>query len=136
MGFPELRLALDTGTLVLIWLVQLVIYPGFLHYRNEDLIRWHQRYTVQVTFVVLPLMAGQLLVVSVQLCKEQYWYSIVSLLLVVFSWAATFLRFVPLHDRITSGQADGATLQRLVAENWWRTGAWSLLWILTIVQYG
>ncbi|MEL7161763.1 MAG: hypothetical protein AAFN92_13465, partial [Bacteroidota bacterium] len=55
-----LRLAVDTAALVLIWLVQLVIYPAFLYYAEADFRGWHPVYTQRVTYVVLPVMLAQL----------------------------------------------------------------------------
>ena len=59
--FDALRLAFDTGMLALIWLVQLIIYPGLAMYNDVNLRIWHPIYTKRVTLVVLPLMFGQLI---------------------------------------------------------------------------
>jgi len=42
MSIPLIRLLFDFGLLVLIWLVQLVIYPSFLYYEQDNLKRWHE----------------------------------------------------------------------------------------------
>ena len=50
----------DFGLLVLIWMVQLVVYPGFKYYQRERLLEWHARYTSRISYIVGPLMLGQL----------------------------------------------------------------------------
>ena len=45
MEIEAIRSVVDFGAVVLIWLVQLVIYPSFLHYAESDLVNWHKIYT-------------------------------------------------------------------------------------------
>ena len=47
------------GLVVLIWLVQVVIYPAFAEIAPEHFTRWHAGYTRAVTWIVAPLMLGQ-----------------------------------------------------------------------------
>ena len=56
----ELHSLVDFGMCVVLWLVQLVIYPSFLRVEPSELITWHKAYTFRVSFVILPLMFGQL----------------------------------------------------------------------------
>ncbi|MEL6803956.1 MAG: hypothetical protein AAFO91_09270, partial [Bacteroidota bacterium] len=55
----QLRLVFDSAALVLIWLVQLVIYPSFLYMDKQDFLVWHPIYTRKVTWVVMPIMLGK-----------------------------------------------------------------------------
>ena len=70
MSIPLIRLLFDFGLLVLIWLVQLVIYPSFLYYEQDNLKRWHEKYTQKITYVVLPLMMGQLIITTIHLFND------------------------------------------------------------------
>ena len=54
------QLIVDFGLLVLIWIVQLIIYPSFLYYKSKNLMVWHQKYTERIAVIVLPLMLMQL----------------------------------------------------------------------------
>ena len=128
------RLLFDFGLVVLIWLVQLVIYPGFEHYSREDLIPWHQNYTIRITYVVLPLMLGQLIFSGMQLFQSANFYTIGGFVLVVSTWVLTFIIFVPLHNQISSGSFDVTTLRKLVHQNWWRTAIWSLIFLWGILR--
>ena len=134
MDSDSLRLLLDFGLVVLIWLVQLVIYPSFLYYVKDDLIGWHKKYTPRITFIVLPLMLGQLMLYGALLQEEKTFYSIGSFILVLMAWLVTFTVFVPRHKKISSGTYSKKTLMQLVHFNWSRTLIWSLLfvWNLTV----
>lgn len=135
MDITFLRLLTDTGFLVLIWAVQLVIYPSFKYYSKSDLNIWHISYTKRITFIVLPLMFAQLILACVHIYQSQDWYTISSLLIVIGLWLLTFIIFVPLHQRIDNNKFTDETCSSLVYRNWLRTLLWSLLFILTLIYY-
>ncbi len=131
------KLIVDSGLLILIWLVQLVIYPGFYFYNNENLKVWHKIYTQRVTLVVLPLMLSQLILsIWLLVMNVTSAYHIVDALLVVFTWLSTFIIFVPLHQKIDAQQSANlkAFVLKLVRYNWLRTAIWSLIFVLTLYQ--
>jgi len=133
MSLFLLRLLLDFGLVVLIWIIQLVVYPSFNYYGREQLLEWHEKYTTRITFVVMPLMLGQLVVAGIQLWISPSWYTIGSMGIIVLLWLSTFLQFVPLHGRISDGDFTEATLVELVRKNWVRTFLWTLLFLLGVV---
>lgn len=135
MSLAIIRLLFDAGLFVLIWMIQLLVYPSFTFYNQDDLKRWHDKYTYRVTFVVMPLMLGQLAVTGVQLWKDTNWYSILSGIIVFLLWWSTFLKFVPLHNRISNRDFDKETLDDLVRYNWGRTVLWSVLFLLSVGIY-
>lgn len=62
------------GLVVLIWLVQLVIYPSLAHIAVDRFRDWHRRYTERVSLVVVPLMFAQLGLVALRLvCEAAGW---------------------------------------------------------------
>lgn len=128
-----LRILLDFGMLVLIWLVQLVIYPSFRYYTPMDLHRWHKKYMSNSPIVIIPLMLGQLVITCIQLYQDQNSYTIISLALILILWAHTFYRFVPLHDAIKNTEKPNKITLKLVNLNWWRTFLWSLLFVYTFI---
>ncbi|MFK8101199.1 MAG: hypothetical protein AB8G15_01690 [Saprospiraceae bacterium] len=127
-----IRLLLDAGLLVLIWMVQLVVYPSFRFYQKENLLRWHQLYTQRISYVVLPLMLGQIVVAGLQVWEQQTWMTSLSFGIVFSLWAMTFLVFVPLHNKIANDTYDSNSLAQLVAKNWWRTVLWTLVFLLSL----
>jgi hypothetical protein len=133
MNLELLRLLFDFGLLVLIWLVQLVIYPSFLFYAKENLLRWHQKYTLGISLVVIPLMFAQLICSILQLLKVQNTFTIGSLILILLVWAITFSQFVPMHASIAAGNTDEILLNKLTKRNWFRTLLWSVIFIWTFL---
>ncbi len=135
MNVELLRILFDFGLVVLIWLVQLTIYPAFQFYQKENLLKWHQKYTFGISIVVIPLMFGQLILTTIQLFKEQNTFTVISIILIVLVWAITFSQFMPMHSKIAKGESSNALLQKLTNLNWLRTSIWSLLFIWSLVHF-
>ena len=132
MTLPLLRLLFDFGLLVLIWIIQLVVYPGFNYYRKEELLEYHHRYTVQISYIVFPLMLGQLIVTGIQLWIELSWYTLGSLVLIILLWGLTFLQFLPLHNKISRGDNNEKIVVKLARKNWFRTVLWTALFFMSL----
>ncbi|MGB5273676.1 MAG: hypothetical protein WBN39_06445 [Flavobacteriaceae bacterium] len=132
MEIDDLILPIDFGLVVLIWLVQLVIYPSFLHYQANELIIWHQTYTKRIAAVVVPLMVGQAILALFQIYREFGAMEVIRISLIIAVWVSTFSQFVPIHRKIASGIVDRPMLQRLVNRNWLRTALWSGLFVLDL----
>ena len=125
------RLLLDFGLCILIWMVQLIVYPSFAFYNNTQLLTWHKTYTKAIAFIVIPLMLGQLGIAIYQVFLVQNSYTLVSIVLVVFLWAITLLKFAPMHQQISEGNTQIQLLKTLVQTNWIRTIIWTLLFVLS-----
>ena len=128
------RLLLDFGLVVLIWMVQLLIYPSFKYYSTTSLLKWHSRYTFNMGLIVIPLMFGQLIIYTVQVFQEQSFFNVFGMIVVILLWLSTFLQFVPLHQAITNNKFSGNTLSQLVVRYWIRTTLWSILFIWSLVE--
>ncbi len=118
--------AMSTFSLTgLIWLVQLVHYPGFAHVDADRFPDFHKMHTTRITVVVAPLMLVEL-VTTVAWCfqEPQRVSSWVGLALVGTIWASTAFVQVPLHDKL-SRQWSRVVADRLVRTNWVRTLAWT-----------
>ena len=134
MSISILRLLFDFGLLVLIWMVQLIIYPSFKFYSENDLLLWHQKYTAAISFVVIPLMFGQLITATLQVINNQNWFTIGGLTLITAVWVSTFLQFVPMHKAISNGKTSNELLQQLVKKNWLRTALWTLIFMWSFLK--
>ena len=121
------RLVLDVGLLVLIWMIQLIVYPSFLFYTAKELIAWHKMYTKAIALIVIPLMLGQLGIAIYQVFLLQNTYTLTSIILVVFLWGITLLKFAPMHQQISDGNTHVQLLKKLVQNNWIRTLIWTIL---------
>lgn len=120
-----IRHSVDLGMLVLIWLVQLTIYPGFAMMRPEAFPRWHTSYMNRMGFMVAPLMLTQPLLIGLQLWLEVRIIHLVAAALVGLAWLATAIFSVPAHRNLQNCGYDAAIIERLVATNWIRTFAWT-----------
>jgi hypothetical protein len=121
------RLILDVGLLVLIWMIQLIVYPSFLFYTAKELIAWHKMYTKAIALIVIPLMLGQLGIIIYQVFLVQNTYTLTSIILVVFLWGITLLKFAPMHQQISEGNTHVQLLKKLVQINWIRALIWTIL---------
>lgn len=133
MNIEIVRLTIDFGLLILIWLVQIIVYPSFEFYSSMSLSKWHSKYTVRITYIVLPLMLAQLVVGIIHLWQIRNWYTVTTILLILALWIMTFRVFVPLHFSIDNNEYDDDVCQRLVKRNWMRTIVWTLLFVLSLL---
>ncbi len=120
------NMAISWGLLLLIWLVQVIIYPGFSRIPSENFVTYHRWYAVRISVIVIPLMICELIITVAWLCSDNYSFiSLISAFLVVVIWLSTFVLQVPIHNRLRSGKNE-AGIRRLVTTNWIRTIAWSI----------
>ncbi|MGB5358221.1 MAG: hypothetical protein WBN11_16135 [Eudoraea sp.] len=129
------RLLVDFGLLVLIWMIQLIVYPSFLYYSSENLVIWHKKYTLLIAYIVVPLMLLQLGFAIYQITAEISAYTVTGLVMVVLVWIITFLQFVPLHGKISKGITDKTMLLSLVKKNWTRTILWTSLFLMSLATF-
>ena len=131
MDLPSLAFALQEisafAWLGLIWTVQLVSYPGFLHVPPEQFPAAHRAHSLRIAWVVVPLFIMEVAACLVWLCllldTRTAWHFSVAACVAV-AWTSTFLIQVPLHHRL-SRQPEATAIRRLIATNWIRTIAWS-----------
>ena len=122
------RTAIDFGLVVLIWLVQLIIYPSFQYYSPAELAIWHPKYANLITWIVGPLMLAQVGLLGWDLLNRFTGLTLLSAVLVGLMWVATAFLSVPLHNAIAAGDTAPDTLARLVSTNWVRTVGWTVVW--------
>lgn len=109
----------------LIWLVQLVHYPGFASIDSSQSGSFHAMHSTRITWIVAPLMLVELLT-SVAWCFDdsRRTTAFIGLALVAIIWGSTAFLQVPLHNQLSGGMSV-VVIERLVRTNWIRTLAWS-----------
>jgi hypothetical protein len=130
-----LAISIDFGLLILIWMVQLIVYPSFLYYEPNNLIIWHRKYTGLISILVAPMMFCQLGFTVFEAYSSFSAIAIAKLLLITFTWAFTFAYFAPVHTRVSQGKVSKPILEQLVKLNWYRTFAWTAILVLSMVNY-
>ena len=128
-----LQLLADTGLLVLIWLVQLIMYPSFQYTEAEHFIRWHQRYAGRISLFVIPLMLLQVGVELLLILHFDGGWLRLSLIMAV--WSSTFLLSVPYHRLLHDIGKDMQVIRRLIWTNWIRTALWSILFLDSVWHF-
>ncbi len=136
MDLELLKLLLDTSLFILIWMIQLVVYPSFLYFSEKDIKKWHIGYTSRITIIVLPLMLGQLLLYSRSVFVDLSICNVAMLATVLSTWGITFFVSVPLHQDLDNLKDSLASRMKLVKTNWIRTALWTLILIINIFNYG
>jgi len=134
MNFDTARLIIDFGLVILIWMVQLIVYPSFLYYKDTELITWHTEYTPRITKIVAPLMFAQFGLPVFGLFQGLTAYSKLYAALVISMWLLTIIIFIPIHEKIQGGSASTDLLQRLVRTNWYRTAVWTFIFLVTLAK--
>lgn len=130
-----LRLITDSGMVVLIWLVQLAIYPSFSRIDSQRFMDWHQTYIRRISFIVIPLMLAQAAVIGLQLVFDFGLLHLVSAGFAALAWGVTFLAAVPLHRALQQQGNCPALVFPLTRINWWRTIAWSVVFVAGTVGF-
>ncbi len=121
------------GLVVLIWIVQLIVYPSFLFYKRENLVLWHNKYTQRIAIVVVPLMLIQLIISFANCILDFSMIKLSFFLVIVFLWIFTFTSFAPIHFKISENNFETGQLKQLVKLNWIRTILWTTLFIFGLL---
>jgi len=136
MYIEIVQLVTNTALGILILLVQQIIYPGFLFYKEAELKVWHKQYTKRIFYIIAPLMFMQLLAYSYAVVLDPWSINLIGILLIAVNWYVTFFIAVPLHQRIDNEQDTYQVRLKLIRVNWLRSVAWLLVWVLSLVEYG
>jgi len=123
---------INFGLVVLIWLVQLIIYPSFAQIRDAEFSSWHRRYVRKITAVVAPLMLAQLLLIIMTLINRPDAAAMLMLACVLGIWLTSFTLSVPCHKQLQDGGKNDQVIQRLVRTNWIRTILWTGVFLIGI----
>ena len=119
---------------MLIWLVQLVVYPAFRVVEEERFTHWHHAYMRTISFIVIPLMTAQAGLVAIRCATHPNTTTLLTLLALVGAWITTFAFSVPCHNKLQADGKDDAAISRLIATNWIRTAAWTVVLVLGLAN--
>jgi len=119
-----------------IWFVQLVHYPLFVHVGEQKFGRFEKEHVRRTTWIVAPLMTAEAAtaigLVLFSWDSRHRGLTLLGLLLLVVIWASTAFLQVPCHKRLAEG-FDLRAACRLVGTNWIRTAAWTARALLAIL---
>ena len=126
-----IRLSVDSGLFILVWLVQVIIYPSFSQIAREKLNHWHRLYTQKILYFVGPLMFVQTGLIAWQFLFDPLVFLVDGLILIGI-WINTFFIAIPIHNAIDRGKSLSVNLQKLLRVNRWRAWMWTGLILLSL----
>ena len=124
-----LFITVNGGLLVLIWIVQIIIYPGMHSWDSDRFALLHREYVRRISFIIVPLIVAQAALALHQVILSPNLITAAQVILIGAVWGMTFFISVPLHKRLSTGY-DVQAVTRLTATNWLRTFGWSLISLL------
>jgi hypothetical protein len=130
-----LHIAATSVMFGVIWVVQLVIYPGLSRIKPDTFIDDHRRYTNLVGFIVGPAMLVEAITAGVLLSlTDGFVFNLLlaGACLLQFIWISTAFLQVPCHRQLSRG-FQAPIHRRLVMTNWIRTVFWSVRWVLVLI---
>ena len=113
------------GMTGVVWIIQLLVYPGFKFTEATQWPQHHSAHTTRITFVVFPLMVVQLVSAALIYVEDRSEQNLIQLAVAIAVWATTAVIFIPLHNRL-GRRADHRVIGKLVNWNWIRTILWTL----------
>lgn len=131
MTMDAVRLSVDTGLFILVWLVQVIIYPSFAQIAEEKLKSWHRLYTQKILYFVGPMMFLQTGLIAWQILGDPLAYLTDGLLLAGI-WVNTFLIAIPIHEKIDRQESLTGHLPNLLRVNQWRSWMWTGLFLISV----
>jgi hypothetical protein len=130
----EWNIAVSSGLVILIWLVQLIIYPSLNNIPPDEFSRYHKWYVQRITVIVLPLMLAEMILAILWFNNNIHnLNSLLCLFLIGLIWLSTMAIQVPLHKKLQQ-RKDKQMIHQLVRSNWIRTLAWTAKALLVLAS--
>ena len=128
-----IRTLIDASMVILIWLVQIIIYPTYHHIEKNNFAEWHHNYMQLISYFVMPLMLAQGFIIVYQCFYRSSSWVYASAIGILIAWISTFIFSVPCHNILQQDGYDEIITNRLILTNWIRTISWTLVLIFGIV---
>jgi hypothetical protein len=130
------QVLVDSGLVVLIGMVQIIIYPSFLYYKSDSLRIWHKIYTGKITLIVAPLMIAQIGLATYLLIDRGAFSmaEVCALVVIAINWLLTMFIFIPLHEQIDKTPEDRNVQHQLVRFNAARVVLFCLVFSLHFIE--
>lgn len=131
----EHALAINFAMFVLIWVVQVIVYPVFQQIEPNLFSAWHRSYCNKIGFFVLPLMISQLIEAASACFFVGTALDWIKMGAILGTWIVTFLISAPLHRRLANEGKEPIIIVRLISTNWIRTFLWSGIFVISYINY-
>jgi hypothetical protein len=132
---PQLALPLDFGLFLVLWLVQLIIYPGFYYSADTTFIDWHVSYVKRIMLFVLPLMAGQLTIHAASFYAAPSLPEALILLFILIAWTISLAWSAPCHKKLHEQGRSEKIIKSLLLSNLLRAICWTVVFLLSLYMH-
>ncbi|HAS43967.1 MAG TPA: hypothetical protein DCS93_26050 [Microscillaceae bacterium] len=114
----------------LVWLIQVVQYPGFDKVGTKNFHAYHEFHVSSIFWVVaMPMVIELILSLGLLITRPPQVDMILNVflfVLVLVVWGVTFFVAIPLHNQLADGGLNADITRKLTNINWIRTIAWTL----------
>lgn len=114
----------------LVWLIQVVQYPGFAKVGAKNFLEYHQSHVSSIFWVVaIPMVIELILSLGLLIARPPQVDMILNVFLfamVLLVWGVTFFIAIPLHNQLDANGLNLEVVRKLTNINWIRTIAWTL----------
>lgn len=114
----------------LVWLIQVVQYPGFAKVGTKNFLEYHQAHVSSIFWVVaIPMVIELILSLGLLIARPPQVDMILNVFLfamVLLVWGVTFFTAIPLHNQLETNGLNLEIIRKLTNINWIRTIAWTL----------
>ncbi len=122
----SVHLFLSLYMLGVIWFVQMIHYPMFLHFSCNESVNPFAHHQSKATSLALPMILELVSIALLAFMPYPNFMSVLILLvLTLLIWLSTFTLQVPAHKALKNEKSE-QVIHRLIWTNWFRTGLWSL----------
>jgi hypothetical protein len=108
-----------------IWIVQVVQYPGFAILGESEFKKFHQKHSDLISYIVAPVMMLELVCAYLMVYYKPDVLNVYYFVSTILIFIVTAFVSVPIHNKLALG-LNLNLVRRLVLTNWPRTILWSL----------
>lgn len=125
--FFSIHIICNSVLVGILFVTQLITYPSFLAFDSHTFIDFHKRYTMNISFIVIPFMVGELFSLIYLNYIDSDLFLPLGILLII--WLFTFIILVPIHNKLSLNH-NISLINRLIDYNWFRTILWTVKLII------
>ena len=129
------EIVINFGLVVLIWMVQLIIYPSFHYYNPKKSNDMASKIYKNDCNDCNSVDVGSIRISIHSVIDNGTYLSWTKLIIILFIWGLTWMYFAPTHTKLSKGILKKDTLTQLVSLNWYRTIAWTLVFGLDFINF-
>lgn len=133
MDIDLVKVLINTALFAQVWLIQVVVFPGFLYYSEENWKVWQRNLAMRMTLVMVPLILAQMITYTISLVAGITTSDILSVVLILVGLAVTIYIGFSWYERCQAAE-DTKELRKSVQKIIWiRTLAWSMILIISLI---